>query len=813
MMTVRPSVFTLHPLPFTFYLFLLLSFTASPLFAQQATTSDAWTYIEVDSTRSQWGDFAEPEWLRYFGLAARDVTGDGYQDIAAGRDFYRNPGGNMTGPWKKTDLGLNVDAILMLDVDGDEFGDIIGQALPDIYWLEAEDQAGSSWKATKVGTVPATGHVNSQGFTRADVVAGGKPEILIAGNGDIYSLEIPDNPDQTPWKQQKIGANSSDEGIGTGDIDGDGDIDIAAGRYAEGNAEEEPTQVAWWENPGDGGAEWTSHALGSSNHAVDRVAIADINGDNQADVIVAEERYPGLEPDGNLFWYQRPNDPAQEDWERHRIVTQYSMNNLDVADLDQDGDMDLVTSEHKGPDLSLQLWENDGRGQFTKHVLDQGKESHLGTQLTDLDGDGDLDLMSVGWDQPKFLHVWRNDAPRSDTEGAKNGSSDSKTSSSASSQVTWKHYSTEKGDLPVPTSGGQQTASLTVDIDQDSVTDFVITERTSAPSVVWYKKNGERWDRYVVEDEPLRIEAGSAHYDIDGDGDQDIVFAGESQSNEVWWWENPYPDYASDKAWNRYTIKKSGANKHHDQLFGDFDGDGQEELAFWNQQGKALFVAEIPDNPKETEEWERIAAYRYNTDSQMEQLGQKGYPDWKDVNEHEGLAKMDIDGDSIEDIVGGGRWFKYDGQGSYRENLIDASYVFSRSAVGQFIEGGRPEVVLVVGDGIAPMMLYEWQDGTWMRREIISELDNGHTIDVLDFNGDGHLDIFSAEMRFGEDNPDSKIRIMLGDGQGNFTETVVAEGYGVHEGRIVDLDDDGDYDVLGKPYSWKTPRLDIWLQE
>ena len=59
--------------------------------------------------------------------------------------------------------------------------------------------------------------------------------------------------------------------------------------------------------------------------------------------------------------------------------------------------------------------------------------------------------------------------------------------------------------------------------------------------------------------------------------------------------------------------------------------------------------------------------------------------------------------------------FKYNGNGVFEVNIIDASYSFSRTVTGQFIEGGRPEVVLVVGDGLAPLILYEWIDGTWDR--------------------------------------------------------------------------------------------------
>ena len=388
-------------------------------------------------------------------------------------------------------------------------------------------------------------------------------------------------------------------------------------------------------------------------------------------------------------------------------------------------------------------------------------------------------------------------------------------------KTTWLRYSTENGDLDVPNKGNQQTASLVVDLDNDGINDFVITERTAAPAVVWYRRHSTGWTRHVIEKEPLRIEAGSAWLDIDNDGDHDIVFGGESQSNEVWWWENPHPDVNEEAGWVRHTIKKGGATKHHDQMFGDFDGDGQVELVFWNQHAATLYMAEIPDKPREADTWPLTPIYTYSTDSEMEPvIGAENYPGWQSVNEHEGLFASDIDGDGLEDIVGGGRWFKFR-DGRFIENLIDASYTFTRTVAGQFIEGGRPEVILVVGDGLGPMFMYEWQEydghkkgtGTWKRKMIVEELDNGHTLEVIDFNRDGHWDIFSAEMRFGENNPDARMRILLGDGKGGFSEYVIATGYGVHEGKIADLDGDGDPDILAKPYTWQAPRLDIWINE
>lgn len=765
---------------------LLLSFSW-PIFSQQASVND-WQYIQIDDQKGKWGDWDQPNWLRYFGLDMGDVNGDQYLDILSGRYLYLNPGGDMSGNWQRIELPENVDGIFMLDVDGDANPDLIAQALPNVFWYEAADSSGQQWTGRKIGEVPATSHTNSQGFERGQIIAGGKEEFVIAGDGDIYLFEIPADPENEAWPVQLIDKNTSDEGIGLGDIDGDGDLDIAAGRRPEG--EEEPLIVVWFANPGAVDLPWAATEIGRSNHPIDRVEVGDLNGDQKADILISEERWPGLEPDANLFWYQQPSASSTEEWPRQYITTQYSMNNLDLADLDMDGDLDLITNEHKGPRLETQIWENDSQGNFTRHIIDAGKENHLGTQLADLDGDGDLDLVGAGWDEYHLMHVWRNDY--------------------VDQRFEWTHLSTTTGELPMTNGSNQQTASLVVDVNQDGVNDIFITDRTTAPSIVGLIYTDDGWQRHIIDNEGLRIEAGSAAHDIDRDGDLDIVFGGEGRSNQIWWWENPYPNIRPDQPWKRYTIKDSGANKHHDQAFIDFDGDGQMELVFWNQGAGGIFYADIPIDPKNEEEWDYLPIYTYTDDGEMEP--RSSYPDWRRTHEHEGLYAMDMNGDGVDDIVGGGRWFEFKDE-NFLVHIIDAGYTFTRSAAGQLIEGQRPEVVLVVGDGIGPLVMYEWQNGYWRSQTLLEEVDNGHTLDILDFNGDGHLDIFTAEMRFGEGNPDSEIRILLGDGKGNFSKHVVARGFGVHEGRLVDLDGDGDLDVLGKPYTWQAPRLDIWINE
>ena len=365
-----------------------------------------------------------------------------------------------------------------------------------------------------------------------------------------------------------------------------------------------------------------------------------------------------------------------------------------------------------------------------------------------------------------------------------------------STQLTWTHLSTKTGDLPLPSSSQRQAVALILDIDKDGVNDFVIaSQRDQGSAVVWYQRHGAGWNRFLIDDTVLDIEAGGAFHDIDRDGDLDIAMGGDSRSNQLWWWENPYPNFNPTTGWTRRLIKDSGAPKHHDEMFGDFDGDGQAEFVYWNQHASGLFLAEIPADPRQTQPWPATEIYR-----------------WEGGIEHEGLAQADVDGDGKLDIIGGGRWFKHSSGQSYATNLIDDSQRFTRAAAGQLKVGGRPEVVFSAGDTTGPLRWYEWDGERWVAHDLLAgEIDHGHSLTVADINGDGFLDVFAAEMRLNDTNPAANIYVFLGDGNGNFTKTIVATGIGSHESKVGDLDGDGDLDILSKPWTWETPRLDIWL--
>jgi sugar phosphate isomerase/epimerase len=383
---------------------------------------------------------------------------------------------------------------------------------------------------------------------------------------------------------------------------------------------------------------------------------------------------------------------------------------------------------------------------------------------------------------------------------------------SQSNPIRWTHLSSSTGDLPVPhPASNQQTGVLVSDLDHDGVADFVISYRVAAPALVWFRRSDKGWDRYVIEKDFLTVEAGGAAYDIDGDGDLDIVFGADAQNNQLWWWENPYPSYTPEVPWKRRLIKNSGENQHHDQVFGDFKGTGQPQLVFWNQKAKTLFLADIPADPKNTEPWPYTPIFSGAAGEGIQ--GAALYA--------EGAAAFDVDGDGKVDLLAGNYWFKYTGGNSFKP--VKVGTIGGRIAAGKFKRGKTAQIVIAPGDGSGPVKFYECKgdptnSDSWVGRDLIGrDIVHGHTLDLGDVDGDGHLDIFTAEMAKwtnepkDADNPGATAWILYGDGNGNFHKTEFLVGYDWHEGRLADLDGDGDIDVLSKPYTWRAPRVDVWL--
>lgn len=366
------------------------------------------------------------------------------------------------------------------------------------------------------------------------------------------------------------------------------------------------------------------------------------------------------------------------------------------------------------------------------------------------------------------------------------------------STLNWDVLSSKNGALPIA-GPVQQTGCLAADVDNDGVDEIFIAGRQMTPALTMIRRTRNGYMRYVIEPDLIPLEAGGAAFDIDGDGFLDIVFGEDWQGDKLYWWENPGPDFHPEVPWKRHIIKSGGKNQHHDQIFGDFDGDGKPELIFWNQQAKTLFAAKLPADPR-AGEWERMVIYE---------------------GPGEGLAKGDINGDGVDELFAAGMWFERKGGSAFEPRVIDASQTIPRIAVADFDRDGRLEVVMGPSDIVGRLRYYKF-DGDPADPVALTSWDlldrdiyHAHTLQIADFDGDGNLDLLVAEMRElqpgANQNPDATMRIFLGDGKGGFTTVELAKGIGVHEAKVGDFDGDGRPDIAAKPYCWDTPRLDLWL--
>ncbi len=326
-----------------------------------------------------------------------DLDGDGDKDIVVGGHWWENPG-SASGYWQQHTIGEPLrNMALLQDFDGDGDIDIVGtegigaKTNHQFVWAK-NDGKGSFTIMNNIDSCVAGDFVQGA----APITVKGKNYIAISwhkyGEGN-YLLHIPKNPSSTQWTFSKISNVTQKEDISVGDIDRDGDDDLLLG-------------TIWLENQ-DG--TWVDHTIGDVNDfgeyaQPDRNDLADINGDGRLDAVVA------LEKGKNILWFKAPEDPTQL-WERNSVGYSKGQGfSMDVADFDNDGDIDVVVGEHRGRpnNNSVFIFQNFDSGRTWSRLTSDSAPSdsidhHDGTVAVDIDNDGDIDIISIGWYNPK---VW-----------------------------------------------------------------------------------------------------------------------------------------------------------------------------------------------------------------------------------------------------------------------------------------------------------------------------------------------------------------------------------------------------------------------
>jgi regulation of enolase protein 1 (concanavalin A-like superfamily) len=344
--------------------------------------NDRWRRLVIDD--------AKP-WTSLF-VDSADVDGDGHRDILTGGWWYRNPG-LASGVWNRHTLGSPLNNLAtVFDADGDGDPDVLGtkglgsQRNSELAWAR-NDGAGEFTVSDEIEAQVDADFL--QGAVPLEKPGGGSRVALSwheSGHG-VQAVDVPDEPSAQAWPWKRLSTVSQDEDLSAGDIDRDGDPDLLLG-------------TKWLRNDGD---DWTPFTLFESAEEPDRNELADIDGDGRLDAVVGFEV---SSPPGKLAWYRQPADPTRP-WEEQVIAHVTNPLSVGATDMDGDGDVDVVVGEHdlaNPADSHLYLFENRDAGMhWVRHTIGVGDEHHDGAHLVDIDGDGDTDVVSIGWTHQRVL--------------------------------------------------------------------------------------------------------------------------------------------------------------------------------------------------------------------------------------------------------------------------------------------------------------------------------------------------------------------------------------------------------------------------
>ncbi len=477
-------------------------------------------------------------------VLAGDIDGDGDPDVVMGSDVWLNGGGTFThgaalpGPA----AGMSACALADFDADGDLDlvmggypGSIPGS--PSTALLLRNDGLGNFGNAT---TLPLLAdHANTSAGVVLDTDGDRDLDLVLLGRSATAQLLRNDGSGTFALANRaRIPSLDFVYAATPGDFDGDGDTDFI-------------TALEFVRNDGDG--EFAVDTAGRFPPGLSSIAefifsrwqaVGDVDGDGDLDLVLSN--YDPLNGNSERLLLNRGNGTFV-DATAGRLADS-SSSQPELADLDGDGDLDLVIAG--APDRILL---NDGTGRFVP--LAGAVPTLSGTPvavrllmvLADVDGDGDPDLIRFG--SPS--HVLANDgtgrftvlatAPAAEPWTAEAGDVDGDGSRDLMlDHALWINSGTgtftDQTASRMPALGipsATEGAHL-ADLDDDGDLDVIHGSDNSDPMILVNDGTGHFVDATasrtfpessVVRSTRFGVSRSSVVTDIDDDGDPDVVWA------------------------------------------------------------------------------------------------------------------------------------------------------------------------------------------------------------------------------------------------------------------------------------------------
>lgn len=226
-----------------------------------------------------------------------------------------------------------------------------------------------------------------------------------------------------------------------------------------------------------------------------QMAIGDIDNDNDMDILFAENG----NVDFDFSWFEN----IQGELFRHTISGQYYKATIcKTTDINNDSNQDIILScggDINNQENELILLQNLGNGKFQDWVLHDNLVNVKDVELSDLDNDGDFDIVATVYDQSDLVVLIN--------EG---------------NYAFWK---TDTIDMNINNVEGIALA----DLDNNMTTDIIACANGDA-KVFWYKNNGSNSYSKRIVDADLKKPKDAEIADFDGDGDLDIAVVAEDTS-------------------------------------------------------------------------------------------------------------------------------------------------------------------------------------------------------------------------------------------------------------------------------------------